>query len=133
MVLVTGSHEEQALACSIADAAGLPQGSVLAGRTSTMELLAVVAVAGRVLSADTGVAHVASAFSTPSVVLFGPTPPSRWGPPVDGPHIVLWHGHEGDPLADALDPGLASITVAEVLDAVDRLDRQANHALVHRP
>jgi hypothetical protein len=49
-------------------------------------------------------------------VLFGPTPPHRWGPPEDGPHDVLWHGTGvGDPHADAPDPALLEITVDEVL------------------
>ena len=35
----------------------------------------------------------------PSVLLFGPTPPARWGTPHGGPHTVLWHGERpGDPL-----------------------------------
>ena len=32
------------------------------------------------LSGDTGVAHVATAFGTPSVTLFGPVSPALWGP-----------------------------------------------------
>ena len=48
-------------------------------------LAAVVAAAGRVVCGDTGVAHLATAFGTPSVVLFGPTPPGEWGPPPTGP------------------------------------------------
>jgi ADP-heptose:LPS heptosyltransferase len=114
-VILTGSSAEVALCTSIAAAAG--GGVVLAGRTSVMELASVVASATAVLTNDTGVAHLASALSRPSVVLFGPEPPSRWGPPA-GPHIALWKGLRGDPRSSRLDPGLAQIHEPEVLDAL---------------
>ena len=118
-VLVTGSPAERRLAASVARAAGLPPGAVLAGRTDVRELAAVVAAAGRVLCADTGVAHLATAFGVPSVVLFGPTPPAEWGPPADRPrHVALHRGGRGDPHAAAPDPRLLGITVDEVLAAI---------------
>ncbi len=79
-VLLSGSAAERPLAAQIADAAGLPRDAVLAGRTRDLaQLAALVAGAGRVLCGDSGVAHLATAFGTPSVVLFGPVPPARWG------------------------------------------------------
>jgi len=115
-VVVTGSDAERALAEGVARAAGLAPGDVLAGRTDLLELAAVVAGAGRVLCGDTGVAHLATAFGVPSVLLFGPTPPSEWGPPPErGQHVVLHRGDRGDPHADAPDPALLAITVADVL------------------
>lgn len=80
------------------------------------ELFDLVATARLVICGDTGVAHVATAYRTPSVLLFGPVPPDLWGPR-RGPHHVLWHGRTGDTFADDPDPGLMEITVAEVLDA----------------
>jgi ADP-heptose:LPS heptosyltransferase len=97
---------------------------VLAGRTDLMGLAAAVAAAGRVVCGDTGVAHLATALGRPSVVLFGPTPPSAWGPPPDRPrHRVLWAGRVGDPHAAEPDPGLLEIGVDDVLAALDRLER----------
>jgi len=59
--------------------------------------------------------------ATRSVLLFGPTPPARWGPAIDEDlHTVLWHGdlgHPGYPHGNDLDPALALITVDEVLAA----------------
>ncbi|GAB2810175.1 glycosyltransferase family 9 protein [Lentzea nigeriaca] len=81
------------------------------------QLMDLVATARLVICADTGVAHVATAYGTPSVLLFGPVPPRLWGPR-RGPHQVLWHGETGDTFADEPDPGLLRITVEEVLDAV---------------
>lgn len=84
---------------------------------SLAELMDLVATARLVLCGDTGVAHVATAYGTPSVLLFGPVSPELWGPR-RGPHRVLWHGDTGDTFADEPDPGLLRITVQEVLDAI---------------
>jgi ADP-heptose:LPS heptosyltransferase len=121
-VRVTGGPAEVPLAREVAGAAGLGEGAVLAGRTSTLELAAVVAGARVVVSGDTGMAHLATAYRRPSVVLFGPVSPALWGPPPRPQHVVLWHGDgSGDPWGAELDPALAEITVAEVTAALDRL------------
>jgi ADP-heptose:LPS heptosyltransferase len=120
-VVVTGGTNEVALAGAVARLAGLDAGCVLAGTTGVAQLAAVVAVAGRVVCGDTGVAHLATALGTPSVVLFGPTPPSRWGPPPRPIHRVLWAGASGDPCADEPDPGLLRITVEQVVESLDAL------------
>lgn len=121
-VRVSGSANERERAERVAAQAGLDEGSVVAGDTSLVDLAALVAGAGLVVCGDTGTAHLASAFGTPSVVLFGPTPPAWWGPPEDGPHVVLWHGSQaGDPWGDAPDRALLAITVEEVLAAADEL------------
>lgn len=118
-VVVTGSADERRIADRVASAAELPDADVLAGRTTLDELAALVSAARLVICGDTGVAHLASAYGRPSVLLFGPTPPARWGPPPGGPHTVLWHGSGGgDPHAEEPDPALLRITVPEVLDAV---------------
>ncbi|MDN4175463.1 glycosyltransferase family 9 protein [Nocardioides sp. SOB77] len=124
-VVLTGSPAEAPLAEEVRRRAGLPPAAVLAGRTDLSRLAALVAGARLVVCGDTGTAHLASAYRTPSVLLFGPTPPQRWGPPAAGPHTVLWHGTgPGDPHAATLDPALAAITVGEVLDACEvRLSR----------
>ncbi|WP_435741279.1 glycosyltransferase family 9 protein [Nocardioides sp. SYSU DS0663] len=116
-VVLTGTADEQPLAEEVRRRAGLPAGAVLAGRTDLAELAALVADARLVVSGDTGTAHLASAYRRPSVLLFGPTPPHRWGPPA-GPHTVLWHGTgPGDPHGAELDPALAAIDVDEVVAA----------------
>jgi ADP-heptose:LPS heptosyltransferase/uncharacterized protein YjbJ (UPF0337 family) len=116
-VLVTGSAAERPLAERVARAAGLDPDDVLAGRTSVVELAAIVASAGRVLCGDTGVGHLATAFGVPSVLLFGPTPPGEWGPPAGRDRHVVLHrgGSRGDPHGGEPDPALLEITVADVL------------------
>ncbi len=120
-VVVTGGPGEEGRADEVASRARLPPAANLAGHTDLLELLAAVAAADRVVCADTGVAHMASAVGTPSVVLFGPTSPAEWGPPEDGPHIALWAGHRGDPFAPTVDPGLDAIFAEDVINAMARL------------
>jgi ADP-heptose:LPS heptosyltransferase len=119
-VVLTGSAGERDIAEEVRGRAGLAREALLTGRTDLVDLAAVVAAARLVVCGDTGVAHLASAFRTPSVVLFGPTPPSLWGPPVTGPHVVIWHGTgSGDPWAGTVDPALAAVSVDEVLAAAE--------------
>jgi ADP-heptose:LPS heptosyltransferase len=120
-VVVTGSSAEEPSAKRVADIAGLPASSLLAGRTDVGALASIVAAAAVVLCGDTGIAHLATATRTPSVVLFGPTPPSTWGPPPDRPwHVALWAGRRGDPHGDTADEGLLEIHVDDVIEAVAR-------------
>ncbi len=120
-VVITGGRHERDLADFIARAAGLPPGDVLAGRTDLAELAAIVAGARLVVSNDTGTAHLATAYRTPSVVIFGPMAPSLWGPPPDRPqHVALWAGERGSPFAAEPAPGLLKITTGDVMAAIER-------------
>ena len=117
-VIVTGSAAERSEAERLAQAAGLDASAVWAGRTDPAGLVGLVAVAGLVLSADTGVAHLATALDRPSVVVFGPVPPALWGPPPErSRHRVLWAGLTGDGRAEEPHPGLLRIDVPDVLEA----------------
>ena len=87
-----------------------------------LRLLSVVAAARLVVCGDTGIAHVASNYRTPSVLLFGPVLPARWGPPDDPVHRVIFAGDgTGDPHGTDLDPALLRITLPEVLDATHQV------------
>ncbi|WP_067673772.1 glycosyltransferase family 9 protein [Nocardia miyunensis] len=121
-VVLTGDEFERETALGIAARAGLPQHHVLAGQQNLIELSATVAEAELVVCGDTGVAHLATAFGTRTVLLFGPTSPDQSGPPPHllGRHVVLWAGHTGDHDGDTPDPGLLEITVPEVIDAIDK-------------
>jgi len=122
-VVLTGTPNEEARARRIAELAGLPAEAVLAGRTELVGLAALVHSAARVVSGDTGVAHLATALGTPSVVLFGPTSPRHWGPPAGDPrHRPLWAGRSGDPHGSVPDPGLLALTVEDVLQALSLLE-----------
>jgi ADP-heptose:LPS heptosyltransferase len=116
-VVLTGT--EDGLTRSVAAAAGLPRSAALG--TDLTGLAALVASARLVISNDTGTSHLATAYGTPSVTLFGPVSPALWGPPPGrSRHVVLWHGtgnRPGDAHATEPDPRLLRISVAEVLDA----------------
>ncbi len=100
--------------------------NVFAGKTDVLQLASLVAYAGRVVCGDTGVAHLATAFKTPSVLLFGPTDPAQWGPTIDRElHRVIWYGQTGDPHGDALDSSLSRITVEDVVAELEMLPRHA--------
>jgi ADP-heptose:LPS heptosyltransferase len=122
-VVLTGTPMEGPLRQAIAARAGLPPAAVL--QTDLPELAAVVASAELVITNDTGTSHLATAYGTPSVTLFGPVSPALWGPPPGLPrHVALWHGEgdrPGDPHDHETDPRLLRITVEEVLEAAASL------------
>jgi ADP-heptose:LPS heptosyltransferase len=116
-VVVTGGAGEERLAAEVAAAAGAECETAM----TVDELLTLVGTGRLLVSGDTGVAHVAAAYRTPSVTLFGPVSPARWGPPSDARHQVIWHGDDtGDPHGDHPDPALLRIDVDDVLDAAGR-------------
>lgn len=125
-VVVTGTSGEEEVCRGIAERAGLPDQAVLAGRTDVGHLAALISGARLVISGDTGAAHLATAYRTPSVLLFGHVSPALWGPPDDRAwHRVLWRGDRADEPAPAAGPhpALAAIEVEEVLGAVDRAEQ----------
>ncbi|GAA3454095.1 glycosyltransferase family 9 protein [Dactylosporangium matsuzakiense] len=126
-VVVTGSAAEAEVARAVAADAGLPGTAVLAGATGLRELAGLVGHARVLVSGDTGIAHLATAYGTPSVVLFGPVPPRLWGPPPDRPqHVAIWRGRTaepGDTASDHPHPALLAVAVDEVVAAADRVAR----------
>ncbi|HKC26747.1 MAG TPA: glycosyltransferase family 9 protein [Jatrophihabitans sp.] len=122
-VAITAGTDEVALANGIASSADVP---VMDG-LSLPQLCALIAHARLLVCGDTGVAHVATNYATPSVVLFGPVPPDVWGPPRTSRHQVLWHGTgDGNPHGRQPDPALLKITVSEVLAAIERAEQAAS-------
>lgn len=117
-VLFTGSAKERARALAVADAARLGESAVAAGELSLDRFAGLISEASLVISADTGAAHLASAYARPSVVLFGPAPPSEWGPP-PGPHTVLTDEtvRVGETFSPTPDPAIMAVTVEQVLEA----------------
>lgn len=134
-VVLTGSVDERSRCTAIAVAAAVGNSAAvdgagvvnLAGAQDLPALAATVAGAELVISGDTGVGHLATAYGVPSVLLFGPVPPRWWRPLIDADrHAVLWHGADGAGAAlqgDSIDPALGLIQPDEVLDAAQALLR----------
>jgi ADP-heptose:LPS heptosyltransferase len=112
----------------IALAGGLSSDEVVPPDLDLMSFAGVVAHARAVVVCDTGVAHLATAVRRPSVVLFGPVPPSEWGPPRSSLHVALWAGRRGDPHGNRLDPGLEAIDVSQVWQALERVAPEVRDA-----
>jgi ADP-heptose:LPS heptosyltransferase len=109
-MLVTAAPAESARATSLAEAAGarfVPAG--------LREMLALVATADFVFSPNTSVAHAASAFRRPAVVMCPPDLAAIWG-------LYRSPGHE---LASP-DLTLGSLALEPVLEALDRLLASGN-------
>ncbi len=87
-VLLLGSPKEAALCDAIASSTA-PACRVLAGKTTLLQALALIAAARGVVSNDSGLMHVAAAFSVPQAALFGSTSPLHT-PPLNACAQVLW-------------------------------------------
>ena len=87
-VVLLGSGKEAALCEDISTAA--PGAClVLAGKTSLIDAMALIAAARGVVSNDSGLMHVAAAFGIPQVAVFGSTSPEHT-PPLNDKARVLW-------------------------------------------
>jgi heptosyltransferase II len=87
-VLLLGSGKEAALCEEIA-AAAPGACRVLAGKTSLVDAMALIAAARGVVSNDSGLMHVAAAFGVPQVAVFGSTSPKHT-PPLNRRAQVIW-------------------------------------------
>jgi ADP-heptose:LPS heptosyltransferase len=125
-VVVTGSPDELTLTALVAGTHD-PRVTNLGGATDFAMLAEVLADAECVVVGNTGPAHLAAAVGTPVVSLYAPTvPAARWRP-WRVPHVLL--GMQELPCAGCrarvcpmlAHPCLSSMTVADVLDAIARL------------
>lgn len=87
-LLLLGSGKEAALCEQIA---AQSEGAcrVLAGQTSLIDAMALIAAARGVVSNDSGLMHVAAAFGVPQAAVFGSTSPEHT-PPLNPRARVLW-------------------------------------------
>ncbi|TQS45937.1 glycosyltransferase family 9 protein [Cryptosporangium phraense] len=128
-VVITAGRGERALAESVAADAGLPADAVLGGTGDLgfSDLVRLIGAARAVVVGDTGIAHLATALGTPSVVLFGPVSPALWGPPPDVRHRILWRPDDpsdlrpGDAHGAAPDARLLRVQKEDVLTELENL------------
>ena len=95
----------------------------LSGKTSLLQLSALLKKVALLITNDSGPMHIAAAVGTPVIAIFGPTRPVRTGPYGNG-HVVL---QSGLPCANCLKKRcsdlkcMESITVDEVFNSVKKL------------
>jgi lipopolysaccharide heptosyltransferase I len=119
-VLVLGGPGEIGLAQGITRQSTAPC-LCTAGKTTYLQLAAVLQRCDVVVSADTGPMHLAAALGKPVVALFGPANPARTGPYGEG-HVVIQKPFPcqpcyGHPTCNGY-PCMKAIEVGEVYDAV---------------
>jgi len=101
----------------------------LAGRTNLKQLMALLARATVVVTADSGPMHMASSLGTPVVCVFGPTRPEITGPRGIGRTVILQKdvGCNRDVCYRLDCPDnrcMKAVTVGEVTEAVERLFKE---------
>jgi lipopolysaccharide heptosyltransferase I len=111
---------ERPLAEAVRRTAGEPEPVLL--DIDVAQLMALVRQARFVVAGDSGPLHLASAFGTPVVGLYGPTDPARNGPfnPAD---VVVRNARPEETTLrrrDRYSPAMLSITIEQVLEAVER-------------
>ncbi len=77
-IVLTGSHGEREMCKEIAQ--DFDHVTVVAGETSLQQLAALFAQAALAVGTDNGPMHLAGALGTPTLRLFGPSNPERYGP-----------------------------------------------------
>ena len=87
-IVLTGGPGEEDTVADVAARMAHPALN-LAGRTTLGDLAAVIASLDLFVSNDTGPAHIAEAVGTPSVTIFGPADPYRWGPLDQAQHRIV--------------------------------------------
>jgi ADP-heptose:LPS heptosyltransferase len=126
--VLTGAPEDredlQELAATIGHEARVAAGSLTLKQFSVLARRAAL-----VVSVDTGPLHVAAAAGAPTVGLFGPNTPAKWGP-YGAKGAAVWAGLECSPCTRQYlgqvsrcgrDDCMRAISVADVLDAVASL------------
>ena len=86
-IVLTGSSSEVGLGTALQD---LINGRVvnLIGKTTILQLGALIERCSLYLTCDSGPMHIAAAVGTPTIALFGPTNPQRHRPYGEGHHVI---------------------------------------------
>ncbi len=93
----------------------------LAGKTGLLSLAALIDGAEMLLAVDSAPMHLAAAFDTPQVVLFGPTNPFHWHPRRDSAHVLGPDGRIPPGQRSYRKAPVTEISTTQVLAAIDQL------------
>jgi heptosyltransferase-1 len=118
-VFVNIGPSEEPIGSEVIEASG---GSAQTISCSIAQLIALTRRASLFVGGDTGPTHLAAMLSVPTVALFGPTDPRRNGPYYPRTTALRSRrSHTSYSHAHSPDPGLQSITVDEVLAAIEQV------------
>lgn len=87
VVMLCGGPGDRTIADAVMNKAKRPVIDAV-GKTNLLQTAALLSRSKAVLTGDTGPLHMAAALGVPTVSLFGPSHPARFGP-LTGSHIVL--------------------------------------------
>ena len=91
------------------------------------EITALASKAKIFVGNDSGIAHIAAAINTPSVIVFGPSNPNHWRPWTDAPNEIILSETTCDHQLDKIRKGsenpkcIRCITVEAVSEAIERI------------
>jgi heptosyltransferase-2 len=86
-VMLVGGKDESEVSQAVSDLSRLKP-AILTGKTDLAEAVAVLAEADLLISNDMGLAHIAPAVGTRTIVIFGPTKPETTRPFSDNAEII---------------------------------------------
>lgn len=86
-ILLCGGPSEQALGESIVTQSNVPVINAI-NQTSLLQLAALISQCNVLVTGDTGPLHMGIALNIPTVSLFGPTDPQKFGP-LTGEYVIL--------------------------------------------
>ena len=87
-IVMCGGKGELESGQQIQQLSGMPLVNAV-GKTSLLEMAALIARGAAVISGDTGPLHIAAALKTPTVAVFGPTNPATYAPRGAGNAVLL--------------------------------------------
>ena len=118
--VVSYAPGERDLAEAVRRAAGAPEPAVV--DIEVAQLMALVRRARFLVAGDSGPLHLAGAFGTPVIGLYGPTPPERNGPFNEADVVVRNARPEETTFHRGAEysPSMLSVTVEQVVAAVER-------------
>ena len=103
-----------------------PQVINLGGRTSLIELAALIKDSSLYIGLDSVASHIAAAVNTPSIVLFGPTNHLNWRPWSDNSEVIFRSCNEVDCEIHGMKEGkfrkcLCYISSERVIEVIDKV------------
>jgi lipopolysaccharide heptosyltransferase II len=128
-VVLLGDRSQVRSALRLAEKISSPELANMVGKTSILELVAILKIAAAAVGPDSGPAHVAAAVGTPYVSLFGPTSPRRVAP-YGSEHLVVQSGVDCAPCYKKQCPGLDRICMRKI--SVEEVAGKLSEALLMR-